>query len=116
MSQRRVEEAQVVSHMHVFDDEVVHHDEGQHLTALRSEVSRPGPWRARGKACGLRCDGEDPTLFAQPGPPRNTPYRYLHFILARGSEVLKVSADTDRRYRRYGQLGVPAGFRGARLH
>ena len=38
MSQRRVEEAQVVSHMHVFDDEVVHHDEGQHLTALRSEV------------------------------------------------------------------------------
>ena len=63
MSQRRVEEAQVVSHMHVFDDEVVHHDEGQHLTALRSEVSRPGPWRARGKACGLRCDGEDPTLF-----------------------------------------------------
>ena len=38
MSQRRVEEAQVVSHMYVFDDEVVHHDEGQHLTALRSEV------------------------------------------------------------------------------
>ena len=73
MSQRRVEEAQVVSHMHVFEDEVVHHDEGQHLTALRSEVSRPGPWRARGKACGLRCDGEDPTLFAQPRPPRNTP-------------------------------------------
>ena len=74
MSQRRVEEAQVVSHMYVFDDEVVHHDEGQHLTALRSEVSRPGPWQARGKACGLRCDGEDPTLFAQPRPPRNTPY------------------------------------------
>ena len=76
MSQRRVEEAQVVSHMHVFDDEVVHHDEGQHLTALRSEVSRPGPWRARGKACGLRCDGEDPTLDflhsrGHPGIPRS---------------------------------------------
>ena len=92
MSQRRVEEAQVVSHMHVFDDEVVHHDEGQHLTALRSEVSRPGPWRARGKACGLRCDGEAPTLFAQPRPPRKTPYsRALLGRVEVESESLPVS-------------------------
>ena len=84
MSQRRVEEAQVVSHMYVFDDEVVHHDEGQHLTALRSEVSHPGPLRARGKACGLRCDDRDPTLFCRAtSSPEDPVPRALGCLLTR---------------------------------